>query len=346
MIAASLVAGQTEQMRYQPSERLLRLALRLAGSRAGLSLNEMAADLEVDRRTAERLRDALERLFPQLEHEDDSERVRRWRLPVAALTGLAEPKPEAIAAVEGVAKELASRGENDRAALLRDAAATLRALMPQNALRRAEPDIAALMEAEGTAMRPGPRVKLAPGLLTVLRRAILAMEVVSIQYRPQWADEPRQRLLCPYGILYGGRGWLVGHAEGLPDMRLWRLDRITGAELTGTTFPRDESFSLARYAAQSFGVFQEEPMDVVLRVASVAAEDALTWLFHPSQSMERQPDGSVIVSFRAGGTAEICRHLFAWGTLIDIIAPDRLRMALLDAASDLIAHAKSNERLR
>jgi predicted DNA-binding transcriptional regulator YafY len=96
-----------------------------------LSLNEMAADLEVDRRTVERLRDALERLFSQLEHEDADDRVRRWRLPVAALTGMAQPQPEAIATVENVAKEFASRGETDRAALLRDAAATLRALMPQ-----------------------------------------------------------------------------------------------------------------------------------------------------------------------------------------------------------------------
>jgi predicted DNA-binding transcriptional regulator YafY len=314
--------------------------LRLAGSRAGLSLNEMAADLEVDRRTAERLRDALERLFPQIEHEDDSERVRRWRLPVAALTGMAEPKTEAIAAVESVAKQCALRGETERAALLRDAAATLRALMPQTALRRAEPDIAALMEAEGTATRPGPRVKLAPGILTVFRRAILAMEVVSVQYRPCWAEEPRQRMVCPYGILYGGRGWLVGNAEAMPDMRLWRLDRVAGAELTGRIFPRDETFDLAHYAAQSFGVFQEAPMDVVLRVSPEAAEDALTWLFHPSQSMKSEEDGSVIVRFRAGGIEEMCRHLFAWGTFIDIIAPARLREALGKATSDLTAHIK------
>ncbi len=338
MIATASKVGQHGAMRYAPSERLLRLALRLAGSRTGLSLNDMAADLEVDRRTAERLRDALERLFPQLEHEDDDDRVRRWRLPVAALTGMAEPRPEAIATVENVAKECASRGETDRAALLRDAAATLRALMPQSALRRAEPDIAALMEAEGTAMRPGPRVKLVPGVLAVLRRAITAMGVVSIKYRPSWADEPLQRLVCPYGILYGGRGWLVGNVEGLPEMRLWRLDRVSSAELTGRVFPRDESFNLASYAAQSFGVFQEEPMDVVLRVSPEAAGDALTWLFHPTQIVESQQDGSVILRFRAGGTDEICRHLFAWGTSVDILAPLDLREALSKAAAELAAH--------
>jgi predicted DNA-binding transcriptional regulator YafY len=54
-------------MRYEPSQRLLRLALMLAGTRTGLTLNEMARELGVTRRTAERLRDGLAELFPRLE---------------------------------------------------------------------------------------------------------------------------------------------------------------------------------------------------------------------------------------------------------------------------------------
>jgi hypothetical protein len=48
-------------------------------------------------------------------------------------------------------------GETDRVSLLREASTTLKVVMRPDALRRAEPDIAALMEAEGIAMRPGPR---------------------------------------------------------------------------------------------------------------------------------------------------------------------------------------------
>ena len=91
-------------MRYEPSQRLLRLALTLAGTRAGLTLDEIAQELEVGRRTAERLRDSLAGLFPQLEGWDDEERVRRWRLPGGALAGVAEPRAEAVAAVEAVAR--------------------------------------------------------------------------------------------------------------------------------------------------------------------------------------------------------------------------------------------------
>jgi predicted DNA-binding transcriptional regulator YafY len=284
MIAMAAKGGQRRAMRYEPSQRLLRLARHLAASRAGLTLDEMAAELEVGRRTAERLRDSLAAMFPQMECWDDDERVRRWRLPGSALVGVVEPRPEAVAAIEISARECEMRGEADRAALLREASTTLKAVMRPDALRRAEPDIAALMEAEGIAMRPGPRPVIAAGVLTTLRRAILGMQLVVVRYAGGEAEKPATRIVCPYGILYGGRGWLVAHVDQLPEMRLWRLDRIVSIDLLDRGFVRREDFELAAYAAQSFGVFQEEPIDVVLRFKPEASDDAAGWLFHPSQS--------------------------------------------------------------
>lgn len=321
---------QLGAMRYAPAERLLHLARHLAATRVGLTLDEMAAELEIGRRTAERLRDSLMAMFPQMECWDDEGRVRRWRLPGSALVGVVELRAEALAAVEGSARECEVRGETDRATLLREASTTLRAMMRPEALRRAEPDIAALMEAEGIAMRPGPRPKVASGVLSTLRRAILGMQLVVIRYDSPDSEEPAARILCPYGILYGGRGWLVAHVDGLPEMRLWRLDRIVTIDLLDRGFRRREDFNLMTYAAQSFGVFQEDAIDVVLRFTTDAAEDASGWLFHPSQSIEREIDGALTVRFRAGGLREMAWHLFTWGDAVTIIEPQDLKTMMLD----------------
>jgi predicted DNA-binding transcriptional regulator YafY len=325
-------------MRYGPAENLLRLARHLAATRTGLTLDEMAGELGVGRRTVERMRDTLQAMFPELDYQEDDARMRRWRLPGSALVGVVEPSAEAVAAVETAARECEGRTETDRAALLRQAATTLRAVMRPDALRRTETDIAALMEAEGIAMRPGPRPMLAPGVLPVLRRAILGMQLVVVRYAGPDAAEPATRILCPYGILYGGRGWLVAHVEGSAEMRLWRLDRIASADLLDRGFQRREDFSLADYAAQSFGVFQEEPIDVVLRFAQEAAEDAAQWQFHPTQSLTRKADGSLLVRFRAGGMQEMCWHLFTWGPAVTVIAPEALRVELAELAEAVAAH--------
>jgi predicted DNA-binding transcriptional regulator YafY len=321
-------------MRYAPAERLLRLARHLAATRTGLSLDEMATELEVGRRTAERLRDSLMAIFPQMEPWDDDERVRRWRLPGSALVGVVDVRAEAIAAIETSARECEGRGEDDRAKLLREASTTLRAMMRPDALRRAEPDIAALMEAEGVAMRPGPRPVVAAGVLPTLRRAILGMQPVVVRYAGPDGSEPATRMLCPYGIFYGGRGWLVAHVDGLPDMRLWRLDRIVSVDLVDRVFRRRKDFDLAAYAARSFGVFQEEQIDVVLRFDPDAADDAAGWVFHPSQTIKRDEGGSLVVRFRAGGMQEMCWHLFTWGIAVTIVQPDALRAAMAEMALD------------
>lgn len=329
---------QTPAMRYAPAERLLRLARHLAATRTGLTLDEMATELEVGRRTAERLRDSLMAIFPQMNFRDDDERERRWLLPASALVGIVEVRAEAVAAIEASARECEVRGETDRAALLREASVTLRAVMRPDALRRAEPDIAALMEAEGVAMRPGPRPVVVAGVLATLRRAILGMQPVVVRYSARDAAEPATRLLCPYGILYGGRGWLVAHVDGLPEMRLWRLDRIVSVDLVDRGFKRREDFDLAAYAAQSFGVFQEEPIDVVLRFAPEAADDAAGWVFHPSQRIEREADGRLTVRFRAGGLQEMCWHLFTWGTAVTVVQPEELRTELSRLAAAAAEH--------
>jgi len=331
-------------MRYAPAERLLRLALHLAATRTGLTLDEMATELNVGRRTVERLRDSLLAMFPLMNFWDDEERVRRWRLPASALVGVIAASAEEVAAIETSARECESRGEVDRASLLRKAATTLRAMMLPTALRRAETDIDALMQAEGIAMRPGPRPVMAEGVLPTLRRAILGMQPVVVRYRGPDAAEPTTRILCPYGILYGGRGWLVAHVDGLPEMRLWRLDRITSIDLVDRGFQRREDFDLAAYAAQSFGVFQEDPLDVVLRFAPEAADDAAGWVFHPSQTTAQEAHGGLIVRFRAGGVQEMCWHLFTWGAAVTVIAPPALRREMLEMAELAERHHSENAR--
>jgi predicted DNA-binding transcriptional regulator YafY len=96
-------------------------------------------------------------------------------------------------------------------------------------------------------------------------------------------------------------------------------------ELLDKTFTRKRGFSLQAYAERSFGVFQEKPFDVVWRFSPKVAPDARQFLFHPTQKMTDDTDGSLTVSFCAGGALEMCWHLFTWDDQVKILRPTRLR---------------------
>ena len=90
-------------MRYEKSEIILRIALDMQASALGLSLEDIRhrySDKPLSRRTAERLRDAVERLFPTIERANPGELPKRWRLPGGSVGSLALVTADELADLE------------------------------------------------------------------------------------------------------------------------------------------------------------------------------------------------------------------------------------------------------
>ena len=325
-------------MPYDRAADIVRLAIRLQGSSAGLTLDDIQRQFEVSRRTAERLRDAVEDVFGPLEAVDTGEARRHCRLRARTLRHLVSLSAEELAELTAAADALDRAGLDERAAMLRRLGDKLRALLEAEAQSGIEPDVQALTEAEGLAMRPGPRPRLDDGLLALLREAITVRHVVAFDCAPRATAQPTRRRVEPYGLIYGNRAFLIGPAEGETHLRLWRLARMTAADLTGDAFERDPAFDLARFSRRSFGTFQEEPVAVVLRFAAGVAEDVAEFVFHPDQTVEPNDDGSTTVRFTAGGVEEMCWHLVTWGTAVTVEQPARLRRRLHEMCATLTAH--------
>jgi predicted DNA-binding transcriptional regulator YafY len=76
----------------------------------------------------------------------------------------------------------------------------------------------------------------------------------------------------------------------------------------------------------------------VLSFAPSAAPDARGFLFHPTQTLRDEPDGSLSVRFRAGGMLEIAHHLMTWGPSVTIVAPAALRDRMRELVAAVHAH--------
>ena len=320
-------------MRHEKAEALLNLARALAASAEGLTLEEMAREAGVGRRTAERMRDALWALFPQMEEVADPP-TKRFKIP-QGLDGLFQsPSAEELVELSRTADALAAGGAPARAEALRTLEKKIRSAMRSAALRRVGPDAEALARAETTvAVQAGPRPAEDPVLIGALRQAVMAMKAVRFRYRGG-SRQGTPRDVVPYGIMFGRANYLVaaellsGEAQGEP--RNYRLDRIDGLQVLDRAAAAPEDFSLQDYAGRSFGIYQGEVEEIVLQVAPEAADDALGWRFHPTQILELQADGSVMVRFQATGLLELSWHLFTWGDRVRVIRPEALRVTLVE----------------
>ena len=325
-------------MRYERVQDVVRLAVRLQGSRGGMTLDDIQAGFSVSRRTAERLRDAVEAVFGPLEIVARDDNRRHWRLRSDALRRLVSVSAEELAQITSAAEALERAGFGSHANGLLDLKTKLRATLRSESLARLESDLEALVLAEGLAMRPGPRSHVDPDLLALLREAILTCRIVEFRYFAQSTARRSRQRVRPYGLLYGNRAFLVATTDWGDEPRLWRLSNVSEVRLADETFERDPAFDLQRYARRSFGTFQEEPVDVVLRFDAAAARDASAFLFHPDQTVEENGDGSITVRFTAGGVDEMCWHLFTWGESVTAEKPARLRRRLAEMCATRAAH--------
>jgi predicted DNA-binding transcriptional regulator YafY len=107
---------------------------------------------------------------------------------------------------------------------------------------------------------------------------------------------------------------------------------ITRVNVSDRPFRRDPAFSLRAFSERAFGVYQEPPQDIVWRFTLEAAPSARNYEFHPTQQLEQQPDGGLIVRFHAGGLLEMCWHLYTWGDAVTVLAPPELKRKMAGAA--------------
>lgn len=325
-------------MRSEKPAELLKLARALAASATGVTLDEMAEFSGVGRRTIERRRDAIEAVFGPLDRIEDGRQV-RFRMSGRGLGSFAvAPTSEELAELENAARACQAARDDSRAQILHSLLQKIRASLRETERFRLDTDIDARLRAEAFARQVGPRPYADPKVLAALREALLAGLMVKFRYGEASEGGVRWRKVIAYGLLFGPRYYLVASIKSKPDPMLFRLDRIRDIEVTDDPGAPPESFNLEAYASRSFGVFQEEPTDIVLRFSPFAAQEARTFMFHPSQTMSDEPDGSLTVRFRAAGLLQIAHHLMTWGKSVTIIAPRRLHKIMANQVAILYRH--------
>ncbi len=310
-------------MRYEKTDNILKLAFRMQASAEGLTLADMQETLGgVSRRTAERARDAILRVFPQTEEiQDPDGRFKRWRIPSGALRSLTGISRDELGCMATAALLCERENLPQLAEQIGQLMEKLKGMLKPGRLLHMEPDLEAQMEAEGFAMRPGPRIRLNGKVLEELRFAIIACRKVCITYQSPSRKSPSKSVVMPYGFLFGNRHYMVAEKEGSPEMRLYVLGRIHKVEVLDEGFCHRAGFDLKAFASRAFGVFQEDPFEVEWKFAPAAASAAREYVFHPTQTTEECPDGSLIVRFTAGGALEMSWHLHTWGDAVKVLKP-------------------------
>jgi predicted DNA-binding transcriptional regulator YafY len=163
---------------------------------------------------------------------------------------------------------------------------------------------------------------LAPNLET-LRQAAHEQRRVSMTYHSRSQPEPVPRELDPYAIVHRWGWWyVVGFCHLRQAERTFRVDRIRSLTLRETPFELPTHFNLQAYLASEP---QVQPavmarLRFAPQAAQVVAESRAYW-----DTVEEQPDGSLIASFPAPALEWAASTALAYGPIVEVLEPPELR---------------------
>lgn len=138
-----------------------------------------------------------------------------------------------------------------------------------------------------------------------------------------------------------GSIYLIGYCHKRNEFRTFLLDRINALEVTDKRFvPRDD-FSFEEYIGNSFKVFREEELvEVVVDFDKSIKQLIREKIWHPSQEICDNSDGSIRVTFRVAGITEIKHWLLGFGAKAKVLEPTNLREEISNEARALLGHYK------
>lgn len=159
-----------------------------------------------------------------------------------------------------------------------------------------------------------------------LRRALLLQLSVKLTYAKKGDKLSSDYDFDPYTLVFHKEGiYLLGYAHNRKGMRLFALERIRGVEVTKHRFEFLPNYHPEERFSKAFGVVKGEPMRVRVRFSAEVAHTVKDRIWMSDQRIETEHDGRVVLEFEAAGEMEIVSWILSYGAHAEVLGPPELR---------------------
>ena len=308
----------------------------------GVSFSDLMEVFKKDFRSVQRWIDDVREYFPDALIMTRRGRFKYFSLvPVLKKSLLVDFSREDLEVLDRVYEQVSANGNSRDANRLRNCISRIRTYCTQLKLAglahdtEVFKDLARDKNAVAVKKHAGPEVKTDDDVITAIEEAVRGNRVLETDYRRTSDEGLEQGLrLEPIGVIYNDqRAYLVARKhypdgvskpEGQEDApHYYRIDRMTKTSMTDDFFianPQDKG--VENYTKNDFGIFHEEPFEVEWKFDQFAAKRAKEYHFHAGQKLREKNDGTLTVSFKAGGWAEMYWFLQKWGSHVQVIKPE------------------------
>ncbi len=174
----------------------------------------------------------------------------------------------------------------------------------------------------------------------ILADAWVDQRTVRMWYQALGDEVATERLVDPYFIepaAAGHASYLIGHCHRAGETRMFKIERIKDIELTSEAYRVPSDFDANQYLSSAWGIVAGGEVETVrLRFDKDLAPIMQETTWHPSQRVERQSDGSALVTFEVTNTVELYAWVMGWGEKVEVLEPESLRQDVIATAEAML----------
>lgn len=178
--------------------------------------------------------------------------------------------------------------------------------------------------------------------LKELERAVANEYSVEIDYRTSHEEQPRTRLIDPYGILFWNNKWYtVGFCHFRNEIRSFRAERILQIKQTERIFKRPEAFSAREFFMQKLlpdSESKDERVSMIINGRAEALDDLCIHWFLGHHLKERTSNQALFLLDERAIHAYVPYFLLSYGKAIQVIEPQSLQKKLVSITSQLMEY--------
>jgi len=312
--------------------RLLKLIGLLQAGR-GYNSDALAEACQVSRRTIFRDLGLLRVSGLPLAFDDIDQ---RYRLPVAAYLPPTDFTAEEALAMIVLCQELGDGQGLPFLGPARTAAAKLESSLPLEMREHLRGVVGAIE------IRPPPSNPLAghTAVYQQLLTAVAQHRAVRISYH---SLAERQRIctrLSPYRLVFSRRSWyVIGRSSLHRSVRTFNLARIEQIEVLADRYRVPRGFSVARHLRNAWHLIPEPGPDheVLVRFSPMVAQNVAEVLWHKTQRVTPNSDGTLDFRATVSGLGEISWWILGYGAEAEVLAPPELRQRVAQRAAEMAA---------
>ncbi|WP_028594805.1 helix-turn-helix transcriptional regulator [Paenibacillus assamensis] len=179
-------------------------------------------------------------------------------------------------------------------------------------------------------------------ILAELEQAVASEFSVEMEYRTNREEQPKHRLVDPYGMVYWNDKWYtVAFCHLRNEIRCFRIDRIQQIKRTQHLFERPDTFSAREFFMQNLlhdAAGKNGLVAVTIGGRPEALDDLCLHWYLGHHLKDRTSNQATFILEEEASHSYIPYLLLPYGKSIQVIEPQSVKDALLAVVSELMEH--------